>query len=359
MKQVHYIFYLCFFALIASSCEKVKLDPTSPSTSPSPVFAANVNVNGEENLIEVGTNAILSSYHHLIGESSYLGTTFTDPSGNSLLSFEFGFITPFDQFAFSQPFEFGSLECYYELDINNVQTTAPILNYTWSVNQQTFNNTNAIITAYGEYDISLVALLIDGTQVELVDRLTLGGLEINEPEIMTSQINSSEFILSPSNYSSSIDSVRWEVHIDAYPTLTSSDVNFLFTLPATVESFVAHCYFYVNGEENYASQMWTSMLFPSAPVISMDQCIEQVETQALPVIPRGKATYNYNGQVYATRDGQFSNFQVTNVSSFLDEYTLETYLKGSLTFSSYLYNSSGDSVYVDVSAEIGFIEIPD
>lgn len=359
MKHIHHLSYLLIFVLVISSCQKVELDPDSPSTSPSPVFSANVMVNGEEDLIEVGTNAILSAYHHSIGESSYLGTAFTDPSGNDILSFEFSFITPFDQLAFSQPIEFGSLECYYELDVTNVQTTFPIMNYVWSVNQQFFTNTNAVITSYGEYDITLFAELIDGTQVQLKDRVTLGGLEANEPEISASENNPSEFLLTPLNYSSAIDSVRWEIEFQSYPVISSSSVNFNFTLPSPVESFVAHCYFYVDGEENYTSQMFASVLYPSAPLVSMDQCIGSVENQALPLFPRGKATYNYNGDVYATRDGQFSIFQVTNISSFLDEYTLETYLKGSLAFSSYVYNSAGDSVYVDVSSEIGFLEMPD
>lgn len=358
MKKAQYILFLLAIITFVG-CNKVELDPDSPSTNPTPVFTANVTVNGSTNAIAVGENATLSTYHNTIGASPYLGATYTDLSGNDLLSFDFGFLLPFDQSSFSPGVEFGSLECDYVLDIFYVQTYAPIIFYTWSVNGETFVNESAHLTSYGDYDIVLSATLLDGTEILLRDFVTLGGLESFEPEIAASEIATGDFLFSPLNYSSNIDSVHWELFMESAPPVASNDVNFAISIPNTQENYSVVCYFFIDGEVNYKSAMFSNSPFPAAPIADLDFCISTVEDQALPITPRGKATYQYNGDTYSSKDGQSSTFQMNNLQQFIDEYSTETYLKGSMEFASYLYNTSGDSIYVEISSEIGFSDMPE
>ena len=358
MKKAHYILFLLVTIAIVG-CKKVELDPDSPSTNPTPVFTANVTVNGDTQLIAVGENANLSTYHNTIGLSPYLGTTFTDLSGNELLSFDFGCFMPFDQSCFSQSVEFGSLECDdYVLDVFNVQTYAPIVYYTWSVNGETFVNTDAHLTSYGIYDVVLSASLLDGTQILLRDRVILGGLEVFEPEIVATEVAPGDFLFSPVNYSSDIDSIHWELFTESYPPVASNDVNFQISIPNPTEKFSVVCYYFVDGEVNYTSAMYSNSPYPAATIADFGYCINSIEDQALPLITRGKATYNYNGDSYTTKDGQTSTFQMNNMQQFIDEYSMESFLKGDMEFSSYLYNTSGDSIYVEISSEIGFSDTP-
>lgn len=354
-------YIVLFSAVIAFvGCKKVELEPTTPSTSPSPVFTAAINVNGESNLIEVGGNANLSTYHRMVGESSYVGTTFSNLSGDDLLSFEFGFFGPLSQSSFTSPVDFGSLRCNHELDILNVESTLPIVSYTWNVNGEQYIDMNVPLTEYDEYDISLDVLLSNGAQVQLKDRLILGGLEIYEPEIVFVEVSPYEFVFSPLNYSSDIDSIRWEIQspFDS-TTLTSNEVNFHTLIPFLSESFVVTCYYYVDGMENYISEMHSISASQSVPIVNLGSSIFSIQNLSFPASTRGKVSYNYNGDLYTTDDGQISTFQLNNIQQFTDEYTAETYIKGSILFSSYLHNSFGDSIYVEVDSEIGFSDMPD
>jgi hypothetical protein len=358
MKKASYILFLLVITAVVG-CKKVELDPDSPSTSPAPVFTADVLVNGDAHLIAVGDNATLSTYHNTLGLSPYLGTTYTDVSGNDLLSFEFGFLMPFDQSSFSQSVEFGSLECDdYVLDIFNVQTYAPISYYTWSVNGEIFVNTDAHLTSYGEYDITLSATLLDGAQIFLRDRVILGGVETFEPEIVATEVAPGDFLFSPLNYTSEIDSIHWELFTESFPPVASNDVNFQISIPSPTEKFSVVCYYFVDGEVNYSSAMYSNSPFPAAPIADFGFCIDYIENLALPLTTKGKVTYNYNGDSYSTKGGQASAFQMSNVQQFMDEYSLETYLKGAMEFSSYLYNTSGDSIYVEITSDIGFSDTP-
>ena len=62
--------------------------------------------------------------------------------------------------------------------------------------------------------------------------------------------------------------------------------------------------------------------------------------------------------LYSTKDNAVSNFSMSLMDMFVDEYTDNTYFKGQLDFGSYLYNTSEDSIYVEVSSEICFSDVP-
>jgi hypothetical protein len=357
MKTAIYISAL--LAIVLVSCKKVELEPNTPSSSPSPVFHASVTVDGNSNPIAVGETTSLTSYHEMVGVGSYFGTSFIDDLGNDLLSFEFGLLTPLTSTSLSSTVDFGSLNCNYELDANNLQTNVPFSTYVWDVDGTTYINTNAPITEFGAHDITFYALLADGSEVMLKDRVVVGGLEMDEPEILIAEVAPNEYTFSDANTPSTVDSIQWEINVGNSAIVVSSDSFFYITLPFPLEHFTVTLSYYENGNlVNYSSIMHASPLFPAAPYVDMNNAIANIESAAIPLSPHGKATYNYNGELYSTKDNTVANFSMSNMNMFVDEYTLDTYLKGSLQFESYLYNTSGDSIYVEVSSEIGFSDVP-
>lgn len=360
MKTALYISVLLVFVLIAVSCKKVELDPTTPPTSSSPVFHAAMVIDGDSNLIEVGENVHLTSYHDIVGIGSYFGTSYTNISGDDLLSFEFGLINPLNSTSLSSGVNFGSLECYYELDVNDVFSNVPITLYAWEVDGTSYVNTNAPITEFGEHDVTFLAILANGSEVTLKDRITVGGVETNEPEVTITNLAPDEYVFSAVNIPNEIDSIEWEVQYGNGLLLTSNEIDFYFISSLPFENCTVTCSYFSDGSlVNYWSQMHVNPTLPNTTFVDIDFAVTNLENSALPTTPNGKVTYNHNGVIYTTRDNTVSNFSMSNMNIFLDEYTSETYLKGSLTFESYLHNSSGDSIYVELSSEIGFSDMPD
>ncbi|MFK7785295.1 MAG: hypothetical protein AB8B56_09270 [Crocinitomicaceae bacterium] len=358
MKTSLYISLVSAF-IVAAGCQKVELQPTTPPTSDSPVFHASILVDGDSSSMEVGENIHLTTDHEIIGIGSYFSTSFTDLSGNDLLSFEFGMLTPLNSTSLSSLVNFGSLTCDYELDVNDLFTNLPFAVYSWEVDGTPYFNSNGHITEFGEHDVSFYATLADGSEITLHDKVIVGGLETDEPEILISSIGATEYLCFTNNLPPNVDAISWELHYGNGIIMTSNDSVFHIVTTMPMENFTVICNYYSNGElVNYYSTMYASPLFPAAGYVDFGNAIINIENAALPMNPQGKITYNHNGTLYSTQDNTISTFLMSNMDMFIDEYTNETYFKGQLQFGSYLYSASGDSIYVEISSEIGFSDVP-
>jgi len=350
---------LPLLCLMLFGCKKVPIAPGTGSSSEEPMFFANFAIDGTDHSFTIGENTQLYSNCVPVGGNSLLSSIILDESGNSFLLFEFAIPGELTVNSFNTPISFTSPNVNYSIDIADVSNGQLITNGSWRM-MGVDQGTTLSISEWGVYDVEMDILEMSGqpVQLNLRDKLIVGGIEVDEPDFTVSAIGTDYFATLDAPTPSGVDNVLWYVGSEEFGDKQPFDP--INGISITNPYAVITCEFYSEGELiNYKSQMVSNPFSQPSSLVEISQSLTSITAGTSISSVYGKISCFHNGQYYSTIYTPLTpTFDVSNVHSEIESITGHEYIVTSINFESDLMNASNESIHVTISGDFGFITIP-
>ena len=300
---------------------------------------------------------MLSTSHDTLDGYSLLNSSFIMDAGQQTNQGNFEMDLRFFgdvQNLVSNSIPIGSLNNRYEFSINDVTNGFIADISSWLVNGFIYDDIVTIETQ-GKYDVELYLEIEDQNYI-LKDRLVIGWVENNEPDIIVNNVLGSVYQLETTNNPNFVDSIAWSV--DSGGGIFTEVLDPL-SLTLIGSRHVILCEYFVNGELiNYKSRMIEGVAGTS--VVNVHDLFESINAQSLSLDSKVEVSIKYNGETFSTINSeQPALLDISNISAFTDPGNNEQLLKADLVLSLYLHASPQDSILLDVDGVIGIKRFPE
>lgn len=343
--------YIVCVGLLVFSCSKI--DPDD-SVYMNPVFKMSGTIDGDSINYVAGENSELHTYHQVDFDRSYLGSSFVNMDGEVVLQSDFALKGVLGLSATIDDAIFGTINNTFDLSIDDVTNGDFTSAHTWYVNNIP-QPQNAQLNGNGVYDIKLEVQSY-GEFYTLMDRVIVGGEELDEPQIFIEDYGQNMFSFHLNEMPQEIDSVVWSIDdgVEGFMPLE----NVMNPIELNQERYVILCKFYKDGLLiNYKSLMFGP--YSMNPIISMEDLMQHIASSSAPDYTKGQITLDHNGSAYMTRDDYLNTyFEINEIEPFTEPVTGKEFIKANLVLETYLFNSSGDSIPLHLNGVIGIQRFP-